>query len=213
MQYTSRLEQRVPRRIRMNDATAGIDQKHPSADAVERVGKRGSLRCLEIDQVADEQRAAEVRHEQADAPARFIIEQPVALVAEHSEKRNTRHRLVEHRRREIGKLLWPHPLLIESCLLELVVWNDIGRANRLPKFGKKLTCGAWIELDVLLEIELPVGRIKVAVVVVAVTTLGDGILPGKRRGQTADKPLGSAQHVRPQRRIERGIVDVAGQRT
>ena len=86
----------LTRGIGAHDAAARIEQQHASADAVERVGKGRGFRGLLLDHLADERGAANVRHDQSHAPARFTVDEAVARVAKDHEGGPARRRLVQH---------------------------------------------------------------------------------------------------------------------
>jgi hypothetical protein len=68
----------------MDDMTDRIEQKHASADAVECVGQRCRFSALEIDNLADEHRTAEVRHNKPHASQHFVIHKAIAFVTNNT---------------------------------------------------------------------------------------------------------------------------------
>ncbi len=65
----------------MDDAAGRIDQEHPGADAIERIGQGCRFRFLEIDHFANKNRSPKVWRYKPHAAACFRIEKPVALMA------------------------------------------------------------------------------------------------------------------------------------
>ena len=70
----------------MDHPPAGVDQEQAGADAVEGIGECGRFGGLEIDQLADQHRAANVRDDQAHAPAHLVVDDAIPLVTEDAEK-------------------------------------------------------------------------------------------------------------------------------
>jgi len=69
--------------IGVNDASTRIDKAHSRAEAVEYISEARSIRGPEIDKSADQHRPADVRNDKAHAPARFVVDNTIALVAKH----------------------------------------------------------------------------------------------------------------------------------
>jgi hypothetical protein len=72
--------------------------------------------------------------------------------------------------------------------------------------------GRRVELDEVLEVELHVVQGDAAVVVVDRAGLGGGVLGVKPGCRSADEARRFAQRHRPQRRIQRSVIDVANER-
>ena len=111
--------------VGVNDAPSRIDNAHRRAEAIERGGEARGLRCPEIDQPADQHRPADMWNDEPHAPAGFIVDNTIALVAKHPEQCRAGHRFIEHRRYGIHHALWVDPLLIKPRLQELLVRHDI----------------------------------------------------------------------------------------
>jgi len=73
------------RGICMHDAAGRLNEQHARADAVEGVRKGGGFRRLLLDHLADKRGAANMRHDQSQASARLLVDEPVARMAKDHE--------------------------------------------------------------------------------------------------------------------------------
>ena len=88
-------QQRVAARIGVDDAPTRIDEQHAGADAVERVGEGRYFGSLQADHPANQHGAADVRNDEAHAPAHRVVDPTVPLVPEDAEHGGACRRLVE----------------------------------------------------------------------------------------------------------------------
>lgn len=208
-QDVARREHGVAGGVGVHNAADGIHEQHAGADAVESVGERIGLGGLEVDDLADQNGAANMGDDQAQAPAHVVIDDAVALVPEDDQCSGAGHGLFEDDVGTVDQTLRLHPFLEKPCCQKFFVGDDIGCRGRLLDLGEEMACSGGVQLDVLVEIRLPIARIDAAVVIVDATTLAGCVLPVERSRRSDDKLPNLAEHVRSQRRLQRRVVDVA----
>ena len=93
-------------------------------------------------------------HDEPHAPARFVVGNAVALMAEHTEHGDTCHRLVEGRSNEINQPLGLGPFEVKPALHEFLVGNQINRGYRLIHFSKEMPSRGRIEFDIMFKIDM-----------------------------------------------------------
>ena len=153
-----------------------------------------------------------MRREQAQAPARLVVDEAVALVAEHAAHGDAGRGLVERDRHVVDDALRAQPFLVDAHLAQFVERQEIGPGERLLDLGKELPARERIEPDVALEIQPVVVRIDAAVGEEQRALPGRRIL-GEQAGRgAADEARDLPERVGPPRRVERRIVDAAGER-
>jgi hypothetical protein len=81
--------------VGMDHARARVDEEHAGAETVERIGECRHLDRLEIDHLADQHGAAQVRREQPQAPARVVVGNAIAFMAEDHEGGDAGRRSLE----------------------------------------------------------------------------------------------------------------------
>lgn len=74
--------------IRMNDASVRVDKAHAGAQTVKRVGESRCLGGLEIDNPGDQHRAPDMRNDEPQAPASFVVDHAIAFVAKNAAAGN-----------------------------------------------------------------------------------------------------------------------------
>ena len=127
----------VAGRIGMDDAANRIDQEHAGRDTVERIGEGCSFRGLEIDRLADQNGAPDMRNDESHAPARIVVDEAVALVTKDAEHCDAGRGLLQHGCDEVHQARRLRPFAIESGLEEFVVRNQIGGGDRPFDLGRK----------------------------------------------------------------------------
>jgi hypothetical protein len=192
----------------VDDASSRIDNAHPRAEAIERLGEARGIRLPEIDKSADEHRAADMRNDEAHAPARFIVDKTVGFAAKHPEQRHAGRRFIEHRRYGIHQALRARPLLIKPRFQELLVRDEIRYCDQLLDLGEVLDGRGGIEFYIFIEIELSIIRVS-AKLIMDTAAPGGWALGIDCRRRAADEVPGLADHVAPQRGINRCVVDLA----
>src|SRR5258707_3455765 len=115
----------MPARIGVDDAPQCIDQKHSCAERVETIGERRRLHLLEIDDLADQNGAPDMRDNQCHETFCVLIDNSVAPAADHLKQRAARGRLLENAEHVIHYLLWSHPLDGEPRSAQVTPWNDL----------------------------------------------------------------------------------------
>jgi hypothetical protein len=85
------------------------------------VGKGRGFGGLQIDDLADQHRSAQMRDDEPHAVACFVINSAVTLMTKDSEQCHARGRLLQHPRQPVYDALRPEPLLVKTRLKELVV--------------------------------------------------------------------------------------------
>jgi hypothetical protein len=100
-----------------------VHEEHARADTVERVGECRRFDCLEIDHAADKHGAANMRGDEAHAPARVEVGDAVAGVTENAKQGDPRRRLFERDGYVVHPALRTRPLLEEAGFDQSVVWN------------------------------------------------------------------------------------------
>src|SRR6266849_2134316 len=141
------------------DAGTCIDEKDTGSEATQRICECRVLRRVEVKHVSDQHCPADVRNDKAHTPARFIVDNPVTLVAKHPEQCRAGYRFIEHRRYQIHQALWVNPLLVKSRFQELAVRHEIRYCDRLPDISKVMACCGRVEVYIFFEIELPMVRV------------------------------------------------------
>jgi hypothetical protein len=138
IQDVARIENGTPGSVGVNDTPVLIDEIQAGVEPIERIGECPGLRNLLIEQPGNDDRAANVRNDQAHAVTRFVIDEAVALMAEDPEHGDAGGRFVENRAHEVDEALRPGPFLIKCGLGELVVRHQIGGRDRLFDLGEKV---------------------------------------------------------------------------
>ena len=93
----------VAARIGVDDASARIDDEHAGSNSIQSIREARRLHCPEIDYLADECRAANVRNDQSHAPTHLAVDDTVALTANDGKNHRGGDRLFEIRERAIQK--------------------------------------------------------------------------------------------------------------
>ena len=107
-------------------------------------------------------------------------------------------RLLDHRADVVHQTLRSRPFQIEAGFKELLVGNDVIGGDRGIQLGEKMTGRRRVELDVGVEIKVPVVRIDaVGVLVKHVAAPVDSILGIQRSRHAADKSFGSSKSKGP----------------
>jgi hypothetical protein len=109
------VEKDVTGGIGVDDASIRFDKAHPRAEAIKCAGEVRGIRGLQIDMPADQYGPADVRNDEAHAPARFIVDNTLALIAKHPEQGRGGRRFIEHRRYVIHHALRVAPLLVKPA--------------------------------------------------------------------------------------------------
>src|SRR5690606_4029545 len=107
-------------RIGVDDAAGRIDEEHGRGQTVERVGQSVGLGARVVDDLADQDRAPNMRDKQAHAGPRRLVNEAVALMTEDAEHHRTRPRLLDWGGDEIDYADRRGPLPVESRPAELV---------------------------------------------------------------------------------------------
>jgi hypothetical protein len=145
-------------------------------------------------------------------PAHLFIDQSMPLVTEDAEHGGLRHRFFQSDTGEINEALRLRPFPIKARGEELVIRNQIARCHRHFGLREEPGRGGRVEFDEFFEIEVSVNRIDAAVFEINVAATARGIVPEHGRRRAANKCGDFLERGRPQRSIERGVVDVADQR-
>ena len=112
------------RGVGMGNAAARIHEQHACAQPVERVGERGGLRGLELDEFSDQHGAAKVRNQKPQPLARRLVGETFALMAKQRETCVAFGRSVEIDNDVVDPALRPDTLLIEARLQKLGMRHD-----------------------------------------------------------------------------------------
>jgi hypothetical protein len=147
MQDVTRIENGMPRRIGMNDTSVRIDEIQAGFEPIERIGECPGLRNAQIEHSGNQNRAANVRSDQAHAMTRFVIDEAVALMAEDPEHDHAGCRSVEHDTDEVDKPLRPSPFPIKSGRSEFIVRHQVGSRDRLFDLCEKVSRCGWTYLS------------------------------------------------------------------
>ena len=74
--------------IGVDEPSFGIDEIHARAEPIERIGERRGFRSFELKHSSDQHGTSEMRSDQTHVPPRLLVDDAVALMAEHSEYRS-----------------------------------------------------------------------------------------------------------------------------
>ena len=132
---------------------------YSTTETIEGLSERRRLHLVEIDHLADQHRATQVRRDQPHEPVRGIVGKALAFVAEDDETGNAGRRFLERGNYIVEPALWLRPLLIEACIDEFGVRDDIRVAHHIADSQSQIGRVQRIEFDVLLKIKLFVMRI------------------------------------------------------
>src|SRR5882724_3091412 len=147
IQDAARIENGLPGGIGMNDTPARIDQIQAGVKPIERISECRGLRNPQIEHSGNHDRAANVRNDHPHAMTRFVIDETVALMAEHPEYDHAGCRFVENGAHEVDKALRPSPFLIKSGRNQFIVRYQIGGRDRLFDLSEKVPHRCWIYLS------------------------------------------------------------------
>src|SRR5262245_12698249 len=100
--------------VAMHDGALGGNEEHASAQTIHGVGKSCSGRRLEVDRLADEDRATQMWPDKAQSPTHFIVDATMLFKAKDTKQRGCRRRFVEDDGCKIPKSLRPNPFLINA---------------------------------------------------------------------------------------------------
>ena len=115
----------------MHHAADAVDEDHAGAQAIEDIGEACSFGLPEIDGLADQIAAPDMRHDQRHPPAHFVVDHAARLVPHHAEKRATRRGFLDHRARHVDPAMRPRPLAVKAAAAKFVVGHDIRGAHDL----------------------------------------------------------------------------------
>jgi hypothetical protein len=166
----------------------------PSSASPNRSGFGG----LEVDHPTDKHGAANMRNDQPHAPAGFLRNHSVPLMAKNPDHCRAGRGFIEHGGHEVDQALRLGPLLVESGLENLVIRHDIGGGGQSFDLGEDVRVRGGVELDIFIEIEPDVMGIHSTVVIIDVAGFVHGIHHEKRRRRPLDEFSGSAEHAAPQ---------------
>ena len=147
------VENCISRGVGMDDAAAGVDENNAGAQPVQDIGKTRSLALLQIDGLADTQRAADVGHDERHALAHFVIDRPPRLVPDDTEKRAAGRRFIDHHAGDVAPAMRPRPLPIKAAPAKFLIGHEIRRAHDLFDACARQV-GGQIEFRIALRIDL-----------------------------------------------------------
>jgi OOP family OmpA-OmpF porin len=181
VQDTSVAQDHMRGGVGMQHLAIGIDEDHTGTHGVECLGERAGFDLLQVDNLGNHDGAPDVRRDQTHAPARVLIDDAVAPVAEHAKHRCLGRRLLQEDADELDQPLRFSPFAVEPRVEEFLVWHEVGGRSRFFDVGEKPDRGGRVQRDVFLEIKLPIIRGDPAVVEEHVAAVAGGIVPEDRR--------------------------------
>src|SRR5882757_9243720 len=147
IQDVARIENGLAGGIGVDDTPARIDETQAGVKPIERIDECPGLRSPEIEHPGNHDRAANVRSDQPHAMTRFVIDEAVALMAEHPEHGHACCRSVEGGTDEVDQALRPSPFLIDCGSSEFIVRHQVGSRDRLFDLCEKVSHCGWIYLS------------------------------------------------------------------
>ena len=138
----ARIENGLSGGIGVNNTPALIDETQAGVKPIERIGECPGLRDPEIEHSGNQDRPANVRRDQPHAMTRFVVDEAIALMAEHPEQSHACCRSVENGAHEVDKALGMSPFPIERGRREFIVGHQVGSRDRLFDLSEKVShCG------------------------------------------------------------------------
>src|SRR6266851_177292 len=195
-------------RIGMDDPAGCIDQKHSRAERIEAIRERCGLYLLKVDYFADENGTTDVRNQACHALSGVLIDDSVAVAADYLKKRATCGGFLKDGEHVIYNLLGGHPLNAESCAAHFFSRDDFDKLMNLFDIKENCTWKHWIYFCVFVDIELSETGV-VAPGEISIRCFTNGVLSKKMRRTAMQKLANLLENGRPQRGIERRIVNIA----
>jgi hypothetical protein len=109
-----------------------VDEEHAGSQRVQAVGELGCLHLVQIDHLADQEGAADMRGDELEAPTHLVVDEAVAQVPKLQRDSATCCRFFHDGEQAVGESLRSQPLLGEACPAEFLAQEEVGNPTGLP---------------------------------------------------------------------------------
>jgi hypothetical protein len=155
-------------------------------------------------------RTAEVRVEHAQAIARGLVGEALSLVSHDRQPRHRRRRLLQGGLHAIDKTLRLGPLAPEDRVDQLLIGNEVGSYQDIPDTRSYRKSHQGVEVDISLEQKIEIVRLIAPAHVHVEVTL-QHVVGAECATSRVREPAGPLDDARPERMVERGVINFANE--